>query len=479
MRESPGSCEYAQIALICKNMDVTLPEETPILSNKQKSIASARLKRLVDLKLLTQAGLKWLIVAGDPWHDTPVTGVEGLPDANLGKTVVYPVNQEIQLTKPAGLPAGNWSCRITTGRTGKNTAMTRVTGKPGILFPSSDAATHLYAPVNIESRSDSAGAFPDGFPQIAASNVFNFLEIPLEHKVGTYRVIGWGLEGVNTTASLNMQGLCSTARFNQSGQKSVERYVTADPATAFNQVFSLFRSVRFPPADLSELLNLQGAQQWEAREGFYAVVPLKFPTEEVGPAAEFALLRPDPISTLYTAGAPGEFIAYLPSTGLTSVGTMATPVAAYPTYDEDIPHDGVIIYFSGLSDQTSLTIRSRWIIERYPADPDAMVPLATPGAYFDPLALQIYTRTMQKMKPAVMFKENPEGEWFSRLLGTIADMAGPLITMIPHPAAKVIGAGLTAARAATKKGDDIPAAPPVKVKKDKEGKKKKQPALGN
>lgn len=452
-------------------MESPLETVPPILNAAQKRIASQRLQRLVDQKLLTEAGLAWLILATDPWHDNPVSGVKGCPDENIGKSVVMPVNTEVQITK-GGLAAGNWSARISTNPICRYIGLTRYTHWPQLNFPSSDGLNHFIAPVMVEKQLDSVGTFADGYPLSAGVVEQQVLELAARFRKGSFKVIGWGLELVNTTASLHKQGLLTVTRYNQGHGPATERVCSADPLTSYNQTWITVNPVRFPPQTLTEMLEHQGVQQWEAAEGVYAVVPLKnlnAPASGCSPTL--------PMLTDDTDGAiPGaQIIVYIPSPASSTATGMSAAALAVVGGEKFVPSDGVCIMLTGLSDETSLTLRSRWIVERFPGnDEQDILAIATPSAYFDPLALEIYSRTMQKMPPGVMFKENPEGEWFSRLLGTLADMAGPMIGLIPHPAAKAIGAGLTAARAANKPTvETVAASPPVQLQKKKKPKVKK------
>jgi hypothetical protein len=101
-----------------------------------------------------------------------------------------------------------------------------------------------------------------------------------------------------------------------------------------------------------------------------------------------------------------------------------------------------------LSQETTLTLRVRWIIERFPNDNESsIVVLSTPTAHYDPVALEIYSRLMMKTPPAVMFKENPQGEWWKTMLAGIADIAQDGLLAIPHPLAQGAGQAIKLGRA--------------------------------
>jgi len=109
-----------------------------------------------------------------------------------------------------------------------------------------------------------------------------------------------------------------------------------------------------------------------------------------------------------------------------------------------MPSDSSICMLTGLSEQTTLTIRVRYWVERFPSDAEPeILPLTRSSARFDPLALEAYSKWVSRAPPGCRFTENPDGEWWGKTLGNLASIIGPMISMIPHPIAKAVGTGAT------------------------------------
>ena len=420
---------------------------SPVLNARQQLLASKKLKRVTDAGLLSEAGLKWLTVAADPWHDTPVSGVQGCPDTNTGKSVVAPANSEVQISKQTG--PGNWSVRITTQPLDRQLACNRYAHWGSNNFYSADGFDHQVGSVTIEQTADTDLPFPDGFRRNGNAPVKNFvttMEVPQKFRKGVFKVIGWGIEVINTTSPLEVQGLVTICRYNQNGAEDVQRYITADPPTVTNNVYLRTKRVRFPPNSQTEMLQHQGVQQWHAKEGCYCVVPLKELEQAATGTCDVMPQWCDDSDGLTEGGASYVYAQFL---GQATLPGMTVPMNQFSGTGKYIPSDGVCIMFNGLSDATTLTVRSRWIIERFPSnDEDDILAIATPSAPFDPFALELYQRVMQKLRPGVMYKENPGGEWFSRVLGELADLAAPVLSAIPHPLAQGAAAAITAGRKA-------------------------------
>jgi len=91
-----------------------------------------------------------------------------------------------------------------------------------------------------------------------------------------------------------------------------------------------------------------------------------------------------------------------------------------------------------------LLINLNVYIERFPDQtvPDLVV-LAYPSPPFDPVAQEIYTAVMNDMPVGVMVKENGLGDWFAGAIQKASAVIGPVLSMMPHPAAKAAGAAMS------------------------------------
>jgi hypothetical protein len=99
--------------------------------------------------------------------------------------------------------------------------------------------------------------------------------------------------------------------------------------------------------------------------------------------------------------------------------------------------------YSGLSDQTVLTINQNCFLEKFPGPDDREVlPLATLSAEYDPDVLDLYSRIVSDLPVAVPVMENGLGDWFYDAASTAAKYLGPVLSALPHPMLKGAGVAL-------------------------------------
>ena len=407
----------------------TLPSSTQIAKGRQL------LDRLVTEKQMSQEGKQWLTFALDPFHDKEIKGIDGIPDGNTGKSVVCSLVQELQIKKPGTMAAGNWACRIATYpvATHLNLSNAKVMNN---LINNTDNGPNIIAPVVVDYALDGLDFHEFNFGA-------NYLAIPSQYTKGPYKVGAMGVEVVNTTSDLYKQGLVTCARMNQT---------SCTPAT-----FQLFGNsvgvntyldcvpIRTAPVNLSQMTLLTGNTAWKAAEGAYSVVSLKSindanaTSKPVYPLLLSSDFQSDDIATVINGAAPIINASAVP--GLAIPGNPAiTHTTGFPG---QVPMDTTVIMFTGLSEQTTLTVRARWMLERFPNDVESdIVVLAKETAAYDPIALSVYSQVMQTVPAAVMFRENPQGEWWKTILGSLADVVGSGLAMLPHPVAKAAGAAI-------------------------------------
>lgn len=407
----------------------TIP--TPQKLDKSKRV----IDQMINTGQVSKAGFEWLKIATDPWHDNKVEGFKGIPDQTLGTSVVMSVVQELDISKPAGLPPGNWSVRISTNPVASTcaTALYDYASNSGVRDPTAFSTT-MY-PVAVDFAA--AGAdFVD-----YSDNTTLGLKLDDSYLSGPYKVAGLGLEVVNTTAEIYQQGLCTCSRMNQNNTESFTSSLYHD-APNWNPVSTV--ATRSAPKNLAEMILLPSTTQWHAKEGNYSVVEL-LGVGSLPPATSpiYPLWMNSDFDSSVLVGfkkfrAPNLFPVVYPI-----IGNKYVP----PKYPGRVPLNTSTMMYTGLSEQTTLTLRVRWIVERFPNDnqPEILV-LATPTAAYDPVAIEMYSRTMRKLPPGVMFKENNSQDWWKTVLSCIADVASAGLLMMPHPYAKGAGAAIGLAR---------------------------------
>lgn len=370
---------------------------------------------------LSEAGKEWLVSACDPFHDFDIH-LAGYPDVSTDASVVQLIKKQMVIAKPAALAAGNWDCRIdlnsfmygvqagnafVINSTNRVTSDTTVTGVPGMPM-SGVCATAV----------TSGSPITPGSPGVQVDNM-----TCTEFLTGPSRVIGMAIEVTNTTADIYKQGSVTVYRKPNVNTLKQINYYRATPASDYN---TMYISQSGHPPTLADANLYYGSRTWTAAEGCYVI------GRQNGVDNPFANNNSLPGAVGYA----GVFYATNP---ITDTQGWAS---SFPT-----PFDLSGAFFTGLSDQTTLNVTVRWILERQPLSntPDLLV-LATPSPGYDPLALEIYTRAMAQMPPGCRISENPLGEWFKKVLKGVSEWAPKIGSALSNvvPGAGILGSALGA-----------------------------------
>jgi len=394
---------------------------------------------LVGDNILSETGLEWLTLATDPFHDTDIR-CSGYPDLSVNRSVLQTFTKTTTISRPPTYTGASWSLHTffnpatdphqiaadplgrtnafyqsTVDRLGQITAQPVVIGTPHILSGVNAVAT-------------------DGSSALTSSTNVSHPDIswPLPESSGAYRLISCGYEIVNVSSELNKQG--SITCYRSSGALS---NTNLRPATGSMASWTFAATIGSAlPTTQAEATQYPGSKTWQAGEGAYIVVSSN---DHLG----YNLQLPGKVGGIYQDHAPTSGAKlWLPYFALTS-GT------AGGSSNTTLPYDVCGAILTGLSNESIIQVTARYIIERMPTidEPDLLV-LSRPPAPYDPVALEIYARTMTNMPVACMVKENPLGEWFHDVLSTLGDVApgiGEIVgNFIPGASAvgRAIGGGL-------------------------------------
>lgn len=390
------------------------------------------LNKAIEQGHLTKGGLDFLRVACDPCPDGP-RSFTGVPDMNSGQSLAFSVTQELNLVKPPTFVAGsNWSARIGNHPFGNN-----YVGNPGI---SRGQFSQRYIPTTSSNMHSVAINLAQDGTDFAYGNTADTsfgINLPASYTEGNVRICAMGIEVINTTAELQLQGLCTIATMPQPDCDSFMANLGGEPNTVANiNVFP----VRSLPKNLNEMVLYDNHLQWHAKDGAYCPVKVK-PLRAVtapGPSAPLVYTDNDPnvdTATMVATIQPFWLNITLPG-NTTNVPILPMNILRFPS-------DSSVIMLTGLSEQTTLTVRVKFWVERFPSDAEAeILPLTRATARFDPAALEIYSKWVCRSPPGCKFTENPSGEWWKKTLGSLASLAGPLVSLIPHPLAKAAGGAM-------------------------------------
>jgi len=407
-------------------------------TNSEKS----RGKKIMNSPLLSDQGRRWLLRAVDPFHDTQVKP-EGYPDFDMSGTVVQEINMTLNVSAPASAGTGNWDCHIfnladfaaATGTGGLNpVTYNPTTGQLGSGTPFAFAAAGL----QILTGKPGAQMLPDsGSGVIDASTTQQSLN-PISFIASKCRVVGAGFEVHNTTSSLYKQGTITAYRNPQMNNLVLVNVVGLDQGGTNVQAMVPFRSFALPPSTVGEALALPASKQWEAAEGYYGVLT-QMDNENVMQNVEnvgrIYLAKDDWHTALDTP--ISALVSYF---NLTEVGGVFSSTWSTQYYH---PYNTSGCYLTGLSNQTTLQINLKLLLESAPGPRSPLVTLASPSPNYDPEAIRLYSQLVEHLPVGVPVGMNPAGEWFGTILGTLgslANMAGAI-----NPLFSVLGTGLTVA----------------------------------
>jgi len=432
----------AAISLLLEGREIKHEAISSIAYSTMQYITSDRkdfLGKLVDNHQISADGKEWLTLALDPFHDYNHQ-IAGYPDADCSQTVVSCYQYQYDVTAPVGAPA-NWDAHVYTLPISQTyTFDTEVMGVnwTNTQQPAVTVSTTT-GPLNIWTGPQGSALYPT-IPVTA--NVVTAALPPLGNRdlcSGITRVIGLGFEVTNTTADINKQGAVTTYRMPQLGSTCQIAWQNAGATQVSSVTGEMWRE---PPQTISDLNVLKGTRTWDARDGVY-VTCLQNSVHNPLKQYESNMILFEPLAE------PTATSTVRVSPFLTVPAAAASPnasvLAFYP--NQTMPFDTTGAYFTGLSHETTLTIKYKVYVERAPtwADPKLAV-LASPSAGYDVRALELYAQAANMLPVAVKVGDNAKGDWWRAVLSVLKTAAIPVgMALNPFfPGAGLIGAGVAA-----------------------------------
>lgn len=407
--------------------------------------------KLVATHQITQQGKDWMTLALDPFHDYNHQ-VAGYPDADASHTVVQCFQWQEDISAPVA--AANWDCHVynlpqVVSRLDDTyfldvNWLSTTEANPAVPMP-----TGILNIVRNAAGTSTAPSIP-----ATPNRVVTTLPVvnEINHARGISRIIGIGFEVHNSSAEIYKQGSVTTYRMPQLG--STYQQVTLNNAGTFKAV-TTGQMWREPPGTVADANMLKGTRTWNASEGVYATC---FQHSVHNPMAQ---LESAQILFSPTSGPGAATIAraspYL-TVGAAAVAPNCSGIAFLPNKTAPFHTTGAM--FTGLSPETTLTVKVRVYIERAPTPSEAdLAVLASPSAGYDVKALELYAAAVNMLPPAVKVGENAKGDWWRAILSVLKTAAGPIgLALNPFiPGASILGAGIQglAGQINTSKGKSV------------------------
>lgn len=408
----------------------------------------------------TKAGEDWLTMALDPFHDYSVP-ITGLPDRTNVPTAVQFVKRKITIVAPPNLGGSEtWDCHIfslpllttfnaqaTSGdqvyescQANPSSAVCQM-GNINVVRMLSGNPTYVQ---------DSFAAWDDN------STVVNAYSPTDGNKASQIRLIGGGFEVHNDTADLYKNG--SVTCYSSSNDWSEVALGIVGDGVAIDRLGAV-KKARYPPVYSTDAALYTDARTWSAKDGAY--VPLRLdldcPATKFRPRSQSFPVFQDkengtadattgkmvPTGKAMTVGGV-TIVAGPPDLGNLTLWVMNGDGSGEPDTNGwlEAPVETTGAFFSGLSQETVLTLDIRWITELAPTSANpAMLTMCSPSAHYDPRALECYTNSILDLPPGVPVGMNERGDFWRMAVKTAKgamDIATPFIA----------SAGPTAAAAA-------------------------------
>jgi len=431
--------------------------------------AKAVLDRLVGSRAMTQEGMEWLICATDPFHDDRIR-CPGYPDMSTVNSVVQTFTNTVSYQAPNGQTAP-WDLHVgfipastPMGIANANSPGT-ASFKPwlcsygGTLVNKESGVVSLYPGYNAIVEPTSGADWSTNGD--AVNN--GALAIPAKYCSGHYRLIGGGIEAVNTTADLYKGGSLTAYRSPSDTQRNVVTFqqqvagTTTTTTTVTTPVSSAKPLLRresqkdfdtstvtinsaYPVSTINSLPGTQAkaalftdSRTWSAEDGCYSIInqsDLENPYLFLA-GGEVLINYANSSSNFQTAQAAGTLGTVWLSNWYEGSNTLSLfGQSACQTF----PFSQCGFVMAGLNPNSTIQLTQRLYFERIPSldEPDLLSMCQVPPAH-DAVAMEIYSRCLGAMPVAVPQNENPLGEWFNSVLDTIKTVApklGGIITGI-------------------------------------------------
>lgn len=425
-----------RILLITEILDVSSPTSVP--SDRAVRAARKNIDALLGTRQLSEPGLGWLVTTLDPFHDTELV-LQGYPDQISARSVCQTYQKKVTITAPAAAAGGAWDAHISFM---PHASPALSTWALRGLRPAGDLTTPTAGFVIDDTAGTNNGGVvvrtgAAGVPTWSLTGAAAVQKVDPAAAVVRFPVIAEGhrllaaaYEVTNTTSALYRGG--DVTIYKQPLMPSDSTVYSLSSPSAVNQICN-GTVMSLPPSSVAEAALYPNARVWGAEEGCYVVLPMNDLQQTPS--------RLQSRGVFYAAtSAPDANIDVYGSGLSTTAGSRAF------TQNNVYPFDNSGAYFTGLSNQTTLTITVRYVFERFPSltldsDDANFLTLATPSPPWDPLAIELYGRAMERMPPGVPVHENGLGDWFSKVVSWIGEAAPVVGNIVGNfvPGASAIG----------------------------------------
>lgn len=349
----------------------------------------------------------------DPFHDNPLHELSGFPDAVVTPSIIRIVKQslEVNAASPDGdiyLNVNPWNGTADLANYLQSANTIALPGTTAISVP--QVAIHYTNP----------GVGPDY--RLAPGLGLSY---PNPMQAGKGRLIGMGVEWINTTAPINRSGTlyCWRQPGTQDNVESVQ-YLTGAVVSRVGSV----KRTSTPALNVASVMNIPGTRSWAAEEGCYMVVPF---------AADNPPLYPTTTAPLFNSQ-PALVPIQVRNANINAPVVTGTATAASTSY-RLVPIDTIGMVMTGTGPLFKSTVNVIWYYEEFPDEQSDVLTLATPSCEYDSTALQLYCSVMNTLPVGVPSSWNAAGDWWWEVVSAIKDHAKTLGGLLGGKPGEAVG----------------------------------------
>lgn len=402
--------------------------------------------KLVGSRVLTPDGKDWLTSALDPFHDLDHQ-IAGYPDADTSSTVVGCYQYALDFGKDAAQTSTTWDAHIffnpvctAAGTASTYYASAISTDGSYITRDITDGGKSLtFGLVNVLKNNNGASLYPTSPADISATVSIDNLNVGQQVFAGNSRVIGAGLEIIDTTADIYKQGALVVYKLNQRRYDGTNTILYRDEIIG-NGKFQVAGEVRLqaPPSTVAQALLLPGSRQWDAKKGCYTVLtqssvdnPISYPKSCFVTYANQTMTSATSVFAMTAAG--------------TAFSATVAPDITYGTNYRQVllPYNTGGVMLTGLNANSTFRVKVKLYVESAPQYSQAgLAVLCTPSAPYDATALEAYSKALSELPVGVQAQYNALGDWFATIADILSKVALPISAALAPvlPAAPAIGA---------------------------------------
>lgn len=348
----------------------------------------------------------------DPFHDNQLDNLSGWPDAVTTPSIIRQVKESLEITNTGDqdiyVVVFPWTNTPQLGNYAQTANTVALPGGAAVTIPEvSYYKTSPGVAMNLGTSPTGGTALETGYQK------------------GLGRLIGMGIEWINTTAPIYRSGTAYCWRSpGLQEETEVMQYLTAGSITRAGGV----RRLGPPPTSVRDIMHTPGTRSWAAEEGCYMVVP--FSNSENPP------MYPNTNNPVMNTSTIGPMEVQNSNPGDTIVTGPATTSGIM---NRLVPTNTIGCCMTGTGTNFKSSLNIIWYYEEFPDPASDVLTLATPSCESDPVALALYSAALNTLPVAVPSSWNAAGDWWWDVVTAIKEHAKTIGSILGGPKGAAVG----------------------------------------